>query len=41
MSKTWRITLEVDQAWFKAIDELTSDVHEGEVCTWIKAEEIH
>jgi hypothetical protein len=38
MSKTWLVTLEVDAGWFKAIDDLTTDVYDGEVCRWISVD---
>jgi hypothetical protein len=37
--KTYFIELEVDQTWLKVIKQLTREVYEGEVCTWIKLEE--
>jgi len=38
MKTTYVITLAVDEEWFKAISNLTSDVYEGEVCEWIKVD---
>lgn len=39
MSKTtYLIELAVDEEWFKAIDKFTSDVHEGELCSWIRVD---
>jgi hypothetical protein len=39
MSKTtYLIELAVDEQWFKAIDEFTADVHEGELCEWIRVD---
>jgi hypothetical protein len=32
------ITLVVDDKWFEAIANLTSDIYEGEVCEWVKIE---
>jgi hypothetical protein len=37
MSK--KITLLVDEEWLKAIQNLTSDIYEGEVCQWLSIEE--
>lgn len=38
MKTTYLITLAVDEEWFKAIDNFTADVHEGELCTWIRVD---
>jgi hypothetical protein len=35
---TYLIELAVDEEWFKAISELTADVHEGEVCEWVRVQ---
>ena len=35
---TYFIELYVDEGWFKAISELTADIHEGEVCEWIRVQ---
>ena len=35
---TYLIELCVDEEWFKAIDEFTADVHEGELCEWIRVD---
>lgn len=35
---TYLITLAVDEEWFKAIDNFTADVHEGELCSWIRVD---
>jgi len=35
---TYLIELAVDEEWFKAIDKFTADVHEGELCQWIRVE---
>ena len=35
---TYLIELAVDEGWFKAISELTADVHEGELCEWIRVQ---
>lgn len=35
---TYLIELAVDEEWFKAINEFTADVHEGELCEWIRVE---
>ena len=32
------ITLVVDNEWFKAISNLTSDVYDGETCEWLRVE---
>ena len=37
---TYRITLEVDEKWLEAINNLTNDVYEGETCNWLSLEEI-
>lgn len=34
-----RITLVVDEKWLEAINNLTRDVYEGEVCQWVSLEE--
>jgi len=36
----YRITLEVDEGWLEAINNLTQDVYEGETCTWLEMKEI-
>ena len=36
----YRITLEVDEGWLEAIDKLTNDVYDGEICTWTEVREI-
>jgi hypothetical protein len=38
MKTTYLIELCVDEEWFKAIDKFTADVHEGEVCEWIRVD---
>lgn len=39
MSKeTYLIEMRVDEHWFKAINILTADVYEGEVCEWIRVD---
>jgi hypothetical protein len=35
---TYLIELAVDEGWFKAISELTADVHEGELCEWVRVQ---
>jgi hypothetical protein len=35
-NQTYFIELEVDEGWLKAIDQLTNDVYDGEVCRWIR-----
>ena len=34
--ETYLIELRVDKQWLDAIDELTGDIYEGEVCDWIR-----
>ena len=34
-----QITLVVDEEWLKAIQNLTQDVYEGEMCRWISVED--
>lgn len=36
----YKITLEVDEGWLEAINNLTQDIHEGETCTWLEMKEI-
>jgi hypothetical protein len=38
MKTTYLIELCVDEQWFKAIDKFTADVHEGEVCQWLRVD---
>jgi hypothetical protein len=39
MSKTiYLIELHVDEAWFKAINDFTADVHDGEICNWVRVQ---
>jgi hypothetical protein len=35
-----KITLVVDERWLEAINNLTREVYEGEICTWISMEDI-
>lgn len=35
-----QITLLVDEAWLKAIQDLTNDVYDGETCKWVSVEEV-
>lgn len=35
---TYLIELHVDEEWFKAIDRFTADVHDGEVCEWVRVD---
>jgi hypothetical protein len=35
---TYLIELAVDEEWFKAIDKFTADVHDGELCQWIRVD---
>ena len=34
--ETYLIELRVDKQWLEAIDKLTGDIYEGEVCDWIR-----
>jgi Zn finger protein HypA/HybF involved in hydrogenase expression len=36
MKTTYLIELAVDEGWYKAIGQLTADVHEGELCEWVR-----
>ena len=36
---TFFIELEVDEKWLKAIQDFTSDIHDGETCTWLGIEQ--
>lgn len=36
----YKITLEVDEGWLEAINNLTQDVYEGETCKWLEMKEI-
>ena len=38
--KTYRIELIVDKAWLDTINNVTQDVWDGEVCTWVSIKEI-
>jgi hypothetical protein len=38
MKTTYLIELCVDEEWFKAIDKFTADVHDGEICEWIRVD---
>lgn len=33
---TYLIELRVDQQWLEAIDKLTGEIYDGEVCDWIR-----
>jgi hypothetical protein len=33
---TYLIELRVDKKWLEAIDKLTGDIYEGEVCEWLR-----
>jgi len=35
-----KITLLVDDEWYKAIVNLTTDVYDGETCKWVAVEEM-
>lgn len=36
MKTTYLIELRVDQKWLEAIDKLTGDIYEDEVCEWLR-----
>lgn len=38
MTTNYFIELRVDEEWFKAINKFTADVHDGEVCEWIRVD---
>lgn len=38
MKTTYLIELAVDEGWFKAISDFTADVHEGELCEWVRVQ---
>jgi hypothetical protein len=38
MKTTYLIELCVDEKWFKAIDEFTANVYEGETCEWVRVD---
>jgi hypothetical protein len=38
MKTTYLVTLALDEEWFKAIDKFTADVHEGELCSWLRVD---
>lgn len=38
VEKMREITLLVDEKWYTVIANLTSDVYEGETCTWLRNE---
>lgn len=35
-----KITLIVDDEWYKAIVNLTNDVYEGETCKWLSVDDL-
>jgi hypothetical protein len=37
---TYIIQLEVDEEWLEAINKLTNDIYEHEVCKWISLEKV-
>ena len=39
MSDLKKVTLLVDEEWLKAIQNLTNDVYEGEMCEWLGVED--
>ena len=39
MSKAiYLIELHVDEGWFNAINDFTADVHEDEICNWVRVQ---
>jgi hypothetical protein len=38
MKTTYLVTLALDEKWFKAIDNFTADVQDGELCSWVQLE---
>lgn len=38
--QVYTIKLRVDQAWLQAIQKMTNDVYEGEVCDWLEVVEV-
>jgi hypothetical protein len=38
MATTYLVTLALDEKWFKAIDDFTRDVYDGELCSWIRVD---
>ena len=36
MKNTYLIELRVDQKWLEAINKLTEDIYEDEVCEWLR-----
>ena len=34
----YTIELKLDEKWLEAIKRFTSEVYEGETCTWVKVE---
>jgi len=38
MKTTYLVTLALDEKWFKAIDDFTKDVYDGELCSWIRVD---
>jgi hypothetical protein len=39
MSKAiYLIELHVDEGWFNAINDFTADVHEDEICKWVRVQ---
>jgi hypothetical protein len=36
--QTYFIQLKVDQKWFDAINNLTAEVYDDEVCQWIRVD---
>jgi len=38
IKSTYLVTLALDEEWYKALDKFTADVHEGEICDWIRVD---
>jgi hypothetical protein len=38
--RTYSIALEVDEEWLRVIQDLTSEVYDGEVCKWTKVKAV-
>lgn len=38
MKTTYLVTLALDEEWFKAIDQFTAHVHDGELCEWVRVD---
>jgi hypothetical protein len=38
--RTYKVELIVDEAWLEVLQDATSDVYDGETCTWVKVKEL-